>query len=49
MAAARQPEGIAGLEDIKDRITETLEEQMREKAIDDFVDGLRGKAKIEEV
>ena len=46
---ARQPEGIAGLEDVKDRIAETLQEQMREKAIDDFVDGLRDKAKIEEV
>jgi len=46
---AREPEGIAGLEDVEDRITETLQEQMREKAIDDFVDSLRDKAKIEEV
>jgi parvulin-like peptidyl-prolyl isomerase len=46
---ARESEGIAGLEDVKERITETLEEQMRGKAIDDFVDSLRGKAKIEEV
>jgi parvulin-like peptidyl-prolyl isomerase len=46
---AREPEGVARLEDVKDRITEALQEQMREKAIDDFVDGLRGKAKIEEV
>jgi parvulin-like peptidyl-prolyl isomerase len=46
---AREPEGVAGLEDVKERIAETLEEQMRGKAIDDFVDGLRGKAKIEEV
>ena len=46
---AREPEGVAGLEDVKDRITETLEEQTRGKAIDDFVDSLRDKAKIEEV
>ncbi len=46
---AREPEGVAGLEDVTEKITETLEEQMRGKAIDDFVDSLRGKAKIEEV
>ena len=45
----REPEGIASLDDVQDRIVEALEEQMRGKAIDDFVDGLRGKAKIEEV
>ncbi len=45
----REPEGIAGLDDVQDRIVETLQEQMRGKAIDDFVDGLRSKAKIEEV
>ena len=46
---AREPEGVAGLEDVEEKIAETLEEQMRGKAIDEFVDGLRGKAKIEEV
>lgn len=46
---AREPEGIADLEDVKDRIVETLEEQLRGKAIDDFVDDLRSKAKIEEI
>ncbi len=45
----REPEGIASLDDVQDRIVETLEEQVRGKAIDDFVDGLRSKAKIEEV
>jgi parvulin-like peptidyl-prolyl isomerase len=45
----REPEGIAGLDDVQDRIVETLEEQMRGKAIDDFVDGLRSRAEIEEV
>jgi len=45
----REPEGIAGLDDVQDRITEVLEEKMRSKAIDDFVDGLRTKATIEEV
>ncbi len=44
----RQPEGIANLEDVEDRIVETLQEQMRSKAIDDFVDDLRSKATIEE-
>jgi parvulin-like peptidyl-prolyl isomerase len=46
---SREPEGIADLEDVEDRIVETLQEQMRSKAIDDFVDDLRSKAKIEEV
>ncbi|MHC4371242.1 MAG: peptidylprolyl isomerase [Planctomycetota bacterium] len=46
---AREAEGIASLDDVKDRIVEALEEQMRSKAIDDFVDDLRSKAKIEEV
>ena len=46
---AREPEGVASLEDVTEKITETLEEQMRGKAIDDFVDSLRDKAKIEEV
>lgn len=46
---AREPEGVAGLEDVQERIVETLEEQMRGKAIDNFVDELRSKAKIEEV
>ncbi len=45
----REPEGIASLDDVQDRIVEALEEQIRGKAIDDFVDGLRSKAKIEEV
>jgi len=46
---SREPEGIADLEDVQDRIIETLKEQMRSKAIDDFVDDLRSKAKIEEI
>lgn len=46
---AREAEGVASLKDVKERITETLDEQMRGQAIDDFVDSLRGKAKIEEV
>ena len=46
---AREAEGVASLDDVKERITETLEEQLRGKAIDEFVDSLRGKAKIEEV
>ncbi|TKJ39394.1 MAG: hypothetical protein CEE38_01245 [Planctomycetes bacterium B3_Pla] len=46
---AREPGGVAGLEDVQERIVEALEEQMRGKAIDNFVDELRSKAKIEEV
>ncbi|MHC4147613.1 MAG: peptidylprolyl isomerase [Planctomycetota bacterium] len=46
---AREPKGVVGLEDVQERIVETLEEQMRGKAIDHFVDELRSKAKIEEV
>lgn len=46
---AREPGGVAGLEDVQERIVEALEEQMRGKAIDNFVDELRSNAKIEEV
>ena len=44
----RKPAAVAGLEEVKDRITEALKEQMRGKAIDDFIDKLRSKAEIEE-
>jgi parvulin-like peptidyl-prolyl isomerase len=46
---AREPEGAAGLEEVEDRITETLEEQIRGKAIDEFIDQLKDKAEIEEI
>jgi len=46
---AREPAAVANLEDVKDRITELLKQQMRSEAIDNFIDGLKSKAEIEEV
>ena len=46
---SREPSTVASLEDVKDRITELLKEQMRSEAIDNFIDGLKTEAKIEEV
>jgi len=46
---AREPAKVAGLEQVKDRITEILKEQIRSEAIDNFIDELKNKAKIEEV
>jgi parvulin-like peptidyl-prolyl isomerase len=45
----REPAAVASLEDVKDRITELLKEQMRSEVIDKFIDGLKSEAKIEEV
>ncbi|MDT8300669.1 MAG: peptidylprolyl isomerase [Sedimentisphaerales bacterium] len=44
----RKPAAVAELKEVKDQIVETLREQMRSKAIDDFIDTLKEKAKIEE-
>jgi parvulin-like peptidyl-prolyl isomerase len=46
---AREPATVAAFEDVKGRVTELVKEKMRSDAIDDFVDGLRSQAKIEEV
>ena len=46
---AREPAAVASLEEVKDRITDALKEQMRSEAIDTFIDGLKNEAKIEEV
>jgi len=46
---AREPAKVASLEQVKDRITDILKEQMRSEAIDNFIDGLKKEAKIEEV
>jgi len=46
---AREPATVASLEDVKGRITELLKEQIRSEAIDNFIDGLKSEAKIEEV
>lgn len=45
----REPATIPNLEDVKEEVTEALNEQMRSEAIDAFIDELKGKAKIEEV
>ena len=44
----RKPAAVAELKQVKDQIVETLQEQMRSKAIDDFIDTLKEKAEIEE-
>jgi len=46
---AREPAAISPLEQVESKITEALAEQMREKAIDSFIDRLKSQAKIEEV
>ena len=44
----RKPAAVPSLEEVKDQITSTLQEQIQGKAIDDFIDELKAKAKIEE-
>ena len=46
---AREPATVPGLEQVKDRIDDALKERMRSDAIDEFIDGLRSKATIEEI
>lgn len=45
----KKPAAVLSLEEVKGKIVDALKEQMREKAIDEFIDRLRSKAKIEEV
>jgi parvulin-like peptidyl-prolyl isomerase len=45
----RKPPVLRGLEEVKDDIVNGLKEQIRSKAIDEFVDWLKSKAKIEEI
>lgn len=45
----RKPAVVPELEEVKGEIVETLEKQMRGEAIDEFIDGLKNKAKIEEI
>ncbi len=45
----RKPQLVRPLEQVKDGITAELKKQMQQKAIDDFVDGLKADAKIEEI
>ena len=45
----RKPAAVPGLGEVKSEIVGALEKQMRGEAIDKFIDGLKNKAKIEEV
>jgi parvulin-like peptidyl-prolyl isomerase len=45
----RKPPAVPGLKEVKGHIVSELAEQMRAKAIDEFVDRLKAKAKIEEI
>jgi hypothetical protein len=45
----KNPSAVLSLEEVKGEIVDVLKAQMREKAVDEFVDRLRSKAKIEEV
>jgi parvulin-like peptidyl-prolyl isomerase len=45
----RRPSTVADLKEVKDQIVSTLQEQMRSKAIDEYIDALKEKAKIEDV
>jgi len=44
----RKSAAVAELKEVKDQIVGTLQEQLRSKAIDDFIDTLKEKAKIED-
>lgn len=46
---SREPATVAAFEDVKERVAELVKEQMRSEAIDNFIDGLKSEAKIEEV
>jgi len=45
----RKPAVVPELEEVKGGIVDALEKQMRGEAIDEFIDGLKSKAKIEEI
>ncbi len=45
----RKPAVVPELEEVKGGIVDTLEKQMRGEAIDEFIDGLKSKAKIEDI
>jgi len=45
----RKPAVIPALKEVKEQVVGELKEQMRNKAIDEFVDRLKSKAKIEEI
>ncbi len=45
----RKPAVVPELEEVKGGIVDALEKQMRGEAIDEFIDGLKNKAKIEDI
>ncbi len=45
----RKLAAVPELEKVKEEIVNALQEKMRGKAIDDFIDGLKNKAKIEDI
>ena len=45
----RKPPAALKLEEVKEQITATLKERIREKAFEDFIDRLKNEAKIEEI
>jgi parvulin-like peptidyl-prolyl isomerase len=45
----RKPAVVRSLKEVKSQIAEELEDQMRERAIDEFIDELKNKAEIEEI
>ena len=45
----RKPEGVRPLAEVQDQIVEMLTAQGREKALEDYLDGLRAKAVVENV
>ena len=45
----RKPGAVASLKEVEAEIVGRLKEQMREKAVDEFVDQLRSKAEIKEI
>jgi parvulin-like peptidyl-prolyl isomerase len=45
----RKPGEIASLKEVKSQISDELEEQMRQQVVEEFIDQLKNKAKIEEI
>lgn len=45
---ARKPEGMRGLDEVKDQISRMLLEQKRRRAVEQFLDSLMSSAKVEE-
>jgi len=45
----RKPAVLPGLEEVRGRIVNALKQQAKSKAIDDFIDKLKSKAKIEKI